>query len=419
MLIQFAAQNVLSFRDKVILSALAAPGVTHDTHHVYADPDGLNLLRVLVLYGANASGKSNVVKALAWARRLVIDGTPAGQPIVTHPFKLDQATRDAPSTVEFEVLADGTRYSYGFVVSQERVEGEWLYLAQGDDEVMLFEREDGEIRLGEGLTANEERRRFIGFVAEGTRPNQLFLHETFDRAVHELNHVTEWFQDASFESTSPHDPTWPLGRFYQEDQLRTFASKLLHDAGTGVTNVEIELIRDTLTVVGTSTHQVKRLPVTEQQVVFVHNGEQTVHFRVGEESDGTLRLLTLSPLLYDMAQARVPVSVIDEIDSSLHTLLTRHIVQTVLAMDPSQPGQLIFTTHDTNLLDLNLLTADSVWLLEKDKAGASSLYSLAEFKADQLDQLTGQVERGYLQGRFGGIPFLGDPKRLGWVEGDA
>lgn len=297
MLIQFAVENVLSFRDKAVLSALAAPGVDHDPHHIYRTPGGLELLRVLVLYGANASGKSNVVKALGWVRGLVVDGTAAGQPISVRPFKLDPDACKRPSSAEFEILAaSGAHYSYGFVVTRERVEAEWLFRIEGDDEVMLFEREGGEIKFGDAISPEAERRAFIGFVAEGTRPNQLFLHEAFDRNVKELAGAVGWFE-SSF-------------------------------------------------------------------------------------------------------------GVIDEIGSSLHTLSIRHIVKTVLQTDPNVQAQRIFTTHDTNLLDLTLFTADSVWLLEKDRGGASKLYALSEFKSDQLKQLTGKVEQGYLQGRFGAVPFL-------------
>ncbi|MCA9709814.1 MAG: ATP-binding protein, partial [Myxococcales bacterium] len=134
-----------------------------------------------------------------------------------------------------------------------------------------------------------------------------------------------------------------------------------------------------------------------------------------EESDGTRRLVGLSPPLF--ALMRTPTAVIiDELDRSLHTLLCRNRIEGFLDADPSSSGQLIFTTHDTNLLDLTLLPRDSIWFVEKDRSGGSTLYSLAEFKEEQLEQLGSNLERGYLSGRFGAIPFLGDPKRLGWTK---
>jgi hypothetical protein len=139
-----------------------------------------------------------------------------------------------------------------------------------------------------------------------------------------------------------------------------------------------------------------------------------------EESDGTQRLLDLAPVLYHSkspSSVEASIFVIDELERSLHPLLTRLFLGHFLGQTAGPTSQLIFTTHDTNLLDLALLPRDAVWFVEKNRQGASSVYSLAEFNGDQLDKLGGRVEEGYLQGRFGAIPFFGDLRRLGWSRG--
>ena len=137
-----------------------------------------------------------------------------------------------------------------------------------------------------------------------------------------------------------------------------------------------------------------------------------------EESDGTRRLVGLSPPLFSLLGSCATVFV-DELDRSLHTLLSRHLIERFLSTESVSSGQRLFTTHDTNLLDLGLLPADSIWFVEKDSGGRSTLYSLAEFKPEQLDRLASRLEQGYLEGRFGAIPFLGDPRRLGWLKTEA
>src|SRR3990167_1425315 len=140
MLLQFAVTNYLSFRDRTVLSALVADHVNHDPKHILTAPNGMKVLRVLALYGANASGKSNLIKAMDFACRFVVDGVSPRASIPVTPFKLSAEHRDQPSTFEFEFIADNQHWSYGFSVTTERVESEWLYLVKDGEEELVFER---------------------------------------------------------------------------------------------------------------------------------------------------------------------------------------------------------------------------------------------------------------------------------------
>ena len=430
MLLQFVVENFLSFRDKAVLSMLAADGVDHDEAHCVRLPGLPPVLRCAAVYGANASGKSNLIKALDFARKLVVGGTRAGEEIPLRRFKLAPASLSAPTRFEVDLHAGGRRYSYGFVATTEAIESEWLF---ADEEELLFQRErrEGaerpEIELGAALTEDRARRQFLEFVAEGTRPNQLFLTEVAEHNVGELSAVTGWFRSGAVVLRPGLLDLTPAlwQRLEESTAFRDYLGEMLESAGTGVTRVEskaqdkrgfagfIQELNRTDPREGSH-----RLP-EDSSVKFLHVSASgaAIPFAFGEESDGTRRLIGLAPLLFDLRQAAngTPVvHIIDELDRSLHPLLTRFFLDAFLRVAPDRPTQILFTTHDTNLLDLNVLSRDSIWFTEKDAGGASALYSLAEFKGDQLVRIGEHLEQGYLQGRFGAIPFLGDPRRLGW-----
>ena len=243
MLLQFVVENFLSFKDKAVLSMLAADGVEHEDRHCLHVPGLPPVLKCAAIYGANASGKSNVVKAFEFVRMLVVDGTKAGEPIPLRRFKLDPASLAAPARFEVDLHADGRRYSYGFIVSADAVESEWLFVNEGGEDQRLFERERGgeraerpSIDLGAALTQEQARTQFLRFVAEGTRPNQLFLTEAAEHNVGELAAATSWFQHRSIVlrpdilDVTPGD--WQ--RLRENADFREYLGDLLQSAGTGI-----------------------------------------------------------------------------------------------------------------------------------------------------------------------------------------
>jgi hypothetical protein len=206
-------------------------------------------------------------------------------------------------------------------------------------------------------------------------------------------------------------------RIEESAAFRDYLGELLKGAGTGVFQITVDPPRESSSDVYVEMQEVveaalRGLPRDSR--VKLHHASRDgalVPFSVDEESDGTRHLMALAPFLFDLLQpvnGAPIVHVIDELDKSLHPLLTRFFLDAFLrASSAEHPGQILFTTHDTNLLDLNVLSRDSIWFTEKDAAGATSLYSLAEFKGEQLDRIGEHLEAGYLQGRFGAIPFLG------------
>lgn len=450
MLVQFSVENFLSFDEEQVFSMVAGSGDQHPTHLVPDVPrKGESLLRAAALYGANGAGKSNLVQAMQFAKSLIIEGRRSGQAIPVRPFKLGVSVA-RPSKFEFIFNAHGILYNYGFRVDAERVLEEWLFATPKTQEVTYFERSllpngTDDFEFGNALTGRTKKQtQFLDFVAQGTRPNQLFLTEALERNVAEIKPVIDWFQ-RSLLILSPETPATHLEMSIHEDKLMTaFMETVLRMTGTGVEGVTTEEVvydADKLSLVipdaaqeqldaqlATSAAVVVNLHGPREERLTLKRGEQgkvmqvllkllhrgqngrNVEFNMNEVSDGTQRLINLIPALFILRQNPDQVVILDELDRRLHPSLSRFLVEAALMCDEEQRNsQLIFTTHDTNLLDLNLLRRDEIWFAEKDKDGASHLYSLAEFKT-RLDL---KIEKGYLNGRFGAIPFVGDPHRLG------
>jgi uncharacterized protein len=457
MLIQLTIENFMSLRDEVTFSMV---GVGSDRQHADrlmedAAGKGKSVLPIAAIYGANAAGKSNLIKALIFAKDLILEGTRSNRSISVSTFKLGDYSKK-PSKFEFIFTHQDARYSYGFKLNREQILEEWLHaIPPGKKkEVMYFERITSSDRkttvdYGSPLTGRSaKRKQFLEFIAEGTRPNQLLLTEAIDRNVEALSPIANWFRevltiimaDSIFASLE--------GTILSDTSFTDFLSKFLRLAGTGIDRiggrtVELDLDRHFL---GMSTierenlihkfsdAQVNSMLMIEDDIgkqhlllkgenglikmvqlatQHLHENGDLVDFAITEESEGTQRLINLIPALF-LLQEEEKVIFIDELDRRLHPLLSRLFVKTVIDCR-GKNNQLIFTTHDTNLLDLELLRRDEIWFVEKDRKGSSNLYSLAEFKT-RPDL---KIEKGYLNGRFGGIPFFGNLESLGWQERDS
>lgn len=428
---------------------VATTNEDHSGHLVSDLPrKGERLLRAAAFYGANGAGKSNFVQAMQFAKNLIVNGTRGTQLIGIRPFRLGIGS-SRPCKFEFVFEAENILYNYGFRVDSMRVHEEWLFATHDANELPYFQRyilPDGneKIEYGSLFTENDEKQeQFLEFVAKGTRPNQLFLTEALDRNVVKLKPIVDWFQKSLIfilpESSATH-----LDMIMHEDKSMTsFMEDILRVTGTGVNSVETEEVpfdfdnlssvvldafKDqvkaqleasyavTVNLYGPQEESVTLKHNTQNQIVRVllhllhqgKNGHQ-VAFGIDEESDGTQRLLNLIPALFMLKQNPGQVLVVDELDRRLHPHLSRFFIKAALDCGDAKSckSQLIFTAHDTNLLDLELLRRDEIWFAEKDKNGASHIYSLAEFNWPAT-----QSEKGYLNGRFGAIPFIGDVSRL-------
>ena len=460
MLIQFTIQNFLSFKDEVTFSMVAVNSDNQHSDHLAQNEagEGRSVLPIAAMYGANAAGKSNLIKAMSFVKNLVVKGTRTNQSISVPTFKLGEYDKQT-SKFEFIFTHQSSQYSYGFRLNKEQIVEEWLHgIPKGKKkEVMYFERvtstsskketivEFGTILKGRSPTKGKDLNRHLNlkFIATGTRPNQLFLTEAIDRSIETLMPVFNWFKNVLMVVPAESNFKKLEVGVAVDESFTDFLSKFLIFAGTGIEAISTDMVeldfdnhfptmpkgfRDSIlegleensvATVGNSQggrfllsrDKNGQVNLTQLKASHRHENGDLIDFSMDEESEGTQRLINLIPYLYILGKDAEKVVFIDELDRRLHPLLSRRFVESAINCR-AHGNQLIFTTHDTNLLDLDLLRRDEIWFVEKNKNGISDCYSLAEFKI-RPDL---KIEKGYLNARFGAIPFFGNPKDLGWFE---
>lgn len=416
MLVEFRVRNFRSLRDEQVLSLVASKDKTlQDTHTLATGIKAASaLLRSAVIYGANASGKSNLIKALQYMRGVVIESATViqpGQMFGVQPFRLDAESASQPTEFEVTFLLDGVRYQYGFTMTPQRIVSEHLLVYKAFKPQRWFERHfDAAIgkdvyEFGPGLKGPKN-------VWEGaTRPNALFLSMAVQLNSEALRPVFDWFtsQLVIFNELERLNPQVAIQRLKQAEGRKEICSFL---SAADISIADIDVV--TRKVPGQSVHfdlvagktEVRAEEMEENQVLFHHVTEQgKAVFELTDESNGTRNLLFLAGPVLDILSKGLTL-VIDELDTSLHTLLVRELVRLFHRPEVNTGGaQLIFTTHDTSLLDApDLFRRDQVWFVEKDRDQASALVALSEFSPRKKEAL----ERGYLMGRYGGVPFLSD-----------
>ena len=430
MLIELTVGNYRSFKEPVALSMVASKLVSQDQqldeNTIFEPPGGPRLLTSAVIYGANASGKSNLVAALDLMQLMVLDSAWRSQDagrILVEPFRLSAETLTRPSHFEivFRTLA-GIQYRYGFEADRERMHREWLYHVPTIREALLFEREGDQVRLG---AAFKEGRG----LAEKTRPNALFLSVVaqFNGRTAEL--IRNWFLDTEIISGLNDEKARleTLSLWHYPDGFKEIAS-LLTNLDLSIDDVRLEVDQRELARVQEAmpewfASEGEHVVPGAYRVKTVHTTYDAAGQPSGsavfdldrQESEGTRKLFSLSGPLLAALGGGTPF-VADEFDARLHPIMTRKLVELFNSRRTNpRSAQLIFTTQDANLLDNRLFRRDQIWFTEKDRFGATHLYSLAEFKGVRNDA---SFEKDYVRGRYGAIPFLGDLGRLGG-NGDA
>lgn len=444
MLIRFTVSNFCSFKDEAELSMIPSMERSHKCQVFRTEKSNtINLLRGAVIYGSNASGKSNLVKAISYAKNLITKGKSANKKLDLQQFKLDNDTRKMPTRFEFEIQCNNTMYAYGFELFNTHVHEEWLYILKKTKEELIFERKhdvEDKFQFGDSLLKlSDDEQQVLKFVAKGTRANQLFLSETIDRNLNNFSDIYRWF-DRSLKIMSPNSKVHGIEFKISEDStFKDYLSKVLELADTGIKEIRTEKVSldqfsgvfqniieriqedmdDDQAAFIAEPESGKRIVLRKQDGEFLAYKLSTTHrcdkggpdisFDLDEESDGTRRLIELTPALYEMAHSdESSVHIIDEIDRSMHPHLTRMLVREHLESEKNSKSQLIVTTHETSLLDVSLIRRDEIWFIQKTETGSSKLYSLNNFQP-RYDK---DIRKDYLLGRYGAIPFVGDFKRL-------
>ena len=440
MLISFSVKNWKSFRDQATLSMVASLERQHRDRlaQIRKRAPALRLLPITAIYGGNASGKSNLVKALDFAQSFIVDGTKKiTAAIPRQHFRLDKSKINEPTRFSFTILVneDGAEkiYEFSFALTEKEVVEEELkrfFFSNGTEkEELLYRRQKDRPELELGAHLQNDAR--LDFSFKATRTNQLFLTASVSQNIETFRSVYDWFHKSL-------TVLFPESKFQRLDLLGDESSPLYSRMNelfsyfdTGIERLDGDVIpwdkissmidiefknylesleegmtlrlelRPALFVSVTKTNE----ELLVRRLLAVHKGNDgmDVPFNFGDESDGTKRLLDIIPILASVPSVtHPPVFVIDELDSSLHSNLTRKIVELYLdGCSQSSRAQIIFTTHDTTLLDQDVLRRDEMWIAERNVAGASSLMSLSEYKDVRYDK---DIRKSYLQGRMGGVP---------------
>lgn len=416
MLIRFSVENFRSIRERQELSLVAARIKDLPEATFQAESLGLRLLRVVAVYGANASGKTNVVRALAYMVGAIKNSqrrwSPTGE-IPVDPFLLDEVSAGNPSGFEVDALIDGIRYTYGFRLDRTRVLAEWLRAYPRGKKQTWFKRDTAsptEFRFGKNLIGENRT------IQKLTRPNSLYLSAAAQNGHQQLLPIFNWFAKrfGFVNPASRRTLQFSAVEMCNTPEGRSNVLRFLSAADLGIVDIDIgkreinEKVKNAVQVLIQTLTDSEEV-VDPAEIPDIHLRHQTakggarVPLDFDEESEGTKALFSLTAPVFQTL-SKGGVLCVDELDSSLHPILALQIVK-LFSSPETNPhnAQLIFNTHDTNLLDDELLRRDQIWFTEKDRTGATHLYPLSDFKPRRHENL----EKGYLQGRYGAIPVPG------------
>lgn len=448
MLIRFNVRNFLSFNKnedgKTEEFSMIAGKVRNKKEHT-GDDGNLRLLKFAAVFGANASGKSNLVKAIGFMRDTVVFGLPDGY---TEKYcKTDENNKERPSYFEVEIKLDDKYYAYGFEIFLSRGEfcAEWLVELTADNkEKVIFSRDiqAGKYEFGSLLKSKGLREKMDVYAEDIQDDNSVLflsimnrnkrtLYEKYKRASI-LQDVYLWIE-SSLDINYPDEPISSYSYMADTENVEEVCN-LISAFGTGITgfkmvDVPVEKIishlpkevrekimqdleklaidakknpnKYTKGFIMRSKRDFFILGLKDEEVIcqtiqFSHNKKETL-YEMSEESDGTVRILDLLEiLLSDDGKTYV----IDELDRCLHPSLTYKFVDSYLQLAAKKDIQLIVTTHESRLLDFDLLRRDEIWFVDKRKSGESDIYSLEEYNT-RFDQ---KIDKAYLEGRYGGVP---------------
>jgi AAA15 family ATPase/GTPase len=442
MLIEFTVGNFRSFKEPVTLSMVAAKLKARDPkvneNNTIKVDDGLTLLTSAAVYGANACGKSNLITAVRFMRNFVLGSsrdTQAAEAIDVDNFKLSTETEEKPSYFEVVFLAQGVQYRYGFEANRERILSEWLFYVPKNRESRLFMRHEKEIECARSFKEGKG-------LEEKTRANALFLSVVAQFNGSTAMAVLLWFKELGIISglNDAGYRSYTVQQF-ENPEFREEILRIVKSMDLGILDVRVDKPKDVktpnATMVTISVEAPKEISESVQRRLEKVFGPasiqpmaiQTVHTKYDQngkpvsreffdlgvnESEGTQKVFFLTgPLIDTLSNGRVLL--IDEMEARMHPLITREIIGLFNSLETNpKRAQLIFTTHDTNLLSKDTFRRDQIWFIEKDSLGASHLYSLAELKVRN----DASFETDYVQGRYGAIPFLGDLRRVVVCEDD-
>lgn len=450
MLIRFTIENFLSFKEKQTFSLLPGKGVIKSNHKT-KPIKGISVLKTSILFGANASGKSNLIKAIDFGKNLVLYGTKIESPINYKTFKLDSIFLKGNSYIEYEIQHKNKNYAYGFIFNSKEIVDEWLFeIGKTITPKVIFERTNTiQFNLKSLYNKNwkVEEKQFIEFIAKSTPRNQLFLTQVRKSNIKDnindfsdIFNVIDWFQNSLTVIYPSSKNITKKFELHKDNNLQHIFTEMLKYFDTGIDSIDfkkidfdkisipIEIKEDIINgLLGEKSEKNNVFlsnPEDDKYYVITKNNSnqldakilKTVHkvsngtselFDLMEESDGTRRIIDLIPLIIDFYKGN-NVIIIDEIERSLHPNLVKDLFDFIFNQCNDINSQIIAASHESTLLTQKIFRKDEIWFAVKNKQGATSLHSLEDYNI-RFDK---EIMKNYLIGRFKGVPKLGNRETL-------
>lgn len=421
MLIEFSVKNFRSIRDEALFSMVKGSGEELEASnvlHVVDAPATINpLLRSGAIYGSNAAGKTNLLRAMAALQGLVLGSHQRGpnEPLPVTPYLLNSRSRNQPSEFEIHFIVDKVRYQYGITADHHRIHEEWLYAFPKGKAQKWFQRESeskgqaSHIKYSDYLKGEKELWERV------TRPNASLLATAAQLNSEQLTPIYNWFANnlkiAVGKQSWNQQPLVTISLLEQQQQKKVL--QFMQAADFAISDLSLkEMDGDHINTITRNMPPPLRDMLTSQlagsksvQILTQHQTDDgnRVEMDLSDESDGTQKMFCYAgPWMDTLANGYVMV--IDELHDNLHPLLVQYLVEMFHNPELNRHGaQLIFTTHETSILNQNLFRRDQVWFCEREQDQSTRIYPLSDFA---VRKGTENIERGYLSGRYGALPFL-------------
>lgn len=405
MLLEFKCSNYKSIRDEISLSMLATKDQEYEK--TLFELNGKRILPTSVIYGANGAGKTSIINAIRYMRFLVRsskDFEPDRKiPMFTH--KLNEINN---TTLEMQFIHEGTKFAYGFTVNQTAVVEEYLYHFKNNKQAKIFEREGSNYEYGKSYNKSlSEIEKIVG------KSNKLFLSvAAIWGKIDDITNAFNYFDKEIFISSRANEKEWlnlTLKKINEDPNFKKKFIVFLNKLGINVRDIEIIVDENVI-----QDDELLKI-FSEEAIMMIKNNNKRVIKEVilkydnivldlKEESKGVQKLFELGGIILDVLM-NGKILIYDEIETSLHAIIAETLISLFKDKDfNTNNAQLIFTTHDTNLLDLNMFRRDEIWFAEKDmKTFSTDLYALSDLKNIRQNE---NIEKGYIKGKYGAIPFI-------------
>lgn len=442
MLLRFVVKNLYSFKEETEFNLFPSSKATHHLHHRVQCGD-VDAMRLTAIYGANGAGKSNLVKALQFLRSTVETGSIRMMVFQNFKFQFSKNSLNEPVSMAIEFCTGGVNYYYSVEMDTGLVSYESLSISHKTKDTLVFERKSNgtqTIKFGEGYSANKSNKLFTNVLQDKLLGKEAlllsFMATNYSEEIPEITSAYKWVVNDLVVLNPKYLKNLALAFLFSKNPgMNSLLQDVLSGTKTGITSVEVSTrvyeesqlnpgfvkgLKDTPGVPkilqNTSDDRINNSIVYENgQLLYMEiqpkhqlSDGTDINMPISFESDGTIRLIEYVPLLY-LVLTKDCVVFIDEIERSLHPILIKEII-TKISESMTAKGQLIFTTHESCLLDQDILRPDEIWFAQKDTEQATQFYPLSDFNIHK----TANIENGYLYGRYGGIPFLSNLNDLHW-----